>query len=79
MIKKVDVYLWGIGAIMGYFFVDFLRSTVRLLTSLPPLLIFLIGLGAFLYLGKHPPIRVPADLLMGLGVGLALRGETLSG
>lgn len=76
MAGKVDMGAFAIGAIIGYFFIDFLKSATRLLTSLPPLLIFGSGL-VILYYFKGSPIRLPGDLLMGLGIGLAIRGQTI--
>jgi len=71
---KVDAFAFTIGVVVGYFFIDFLKSAMRLLTSLPPLVIFLIGLGILYYFrGSH--IRLSGDFIMGLGIGLGIRGQ----
>jgi hypothetical protein len=71
---EVDGVAFGLGAIVGYFFIDVLKSALSLLTSLPPLLIFIGGVGLLWYF-KGSKIRLSGDLLMGLGFGLGIRGQ----
>ena len=72
MVKPVDGILFFAGIALGYFLVDIWKSTIILIQSLPPA--FLIGAGLLLIFA-FPKLKIPGDIITGMGFGLAIRGQ----